>query len=235
MRKETFMQRSEFLKKLMGFLGLLGVSAGSKAYDSPDALDQKGKKLYVLSGFVKGFQYQKADDLLEVMQPGEPLELQREPQNQYDAHAIAIYYAGKKIGYVARVQNKALSNLMDAGILIPEAEIAYVEKCAAPWENIHFAVVAYGKPDKSVEHLRVVQKPEYKSLIQGGDDFYNALVRNSSNNSIYSVIHESFPNGYEFNNAVNDSRILVNTAKLPIRSVPSRLVKNRLKVGDYDP
>ena len=41
--------------------------------------------------------------------------LQREPRNDYDQRAIAVCTrAGAKLGYLPRVDNHALSNLMDA-------------------------------------------------------------------------------------------------------------------------
>jgi hypothetical protein len=44
-----------------------------------------------------------------------PVQLVREPQNEYDKRAIAVFMYGKKIGYVAKEQNYALSQMMDNG------------------------------------------------------------------------------------------------------------------------
>ena len=55
--------------------------------------------------------------------PGDALALRREPDNDYDARAVSIWSVqGEKLGYVPRVENQALANLMDAG-LVPVARV----------------------------------------------------------------------------------------------------------------
>ena len=52
--------------------------------------------------------------------------LRREPENGYDARAVAVWTTeGAKLGYVPRIHNQALANLMDAG-LRPVARVAAV-------------------------------------------------------------------------------------------------------------
>ena len=41
----------------------------------------------------------------------------REPENEFDCWAIAIYLNNYKLGYVPRVQNEIIARLMDAGKL----------------------------------------------------------------------------------------------------------------------
>lgn len=38
-----------------------------------------------------------------------------EPENPYDAHAVALYFKKTKIGYIPRVNNKEISKLLEAG------------------------------------------------------------------------------------------------------------------------
>ena len=53
----------------------------------------------------------------ERLAPGDALALRREPENGYDARAVSIWSArGEKLGYVPRIHNEALANLMDAGL-----------------------------------------------------------------------------------------------------------------------
>ena len=53
----------------------------------------------------------------ERLAPGEALALRREPENGYDARAVSVWsQAGEKLGYVPRIHNQALANLMDAGL-----------------------------------------------------------------------------------------------------------------------
>ena len=48
--------------------------------------------------------------------PDDRLVLLREPGNDYDPRAVSVWSTnGRKLGYVPRVANEALANLMDAG------------------------------------------------------------------------------------------------------------------------
>jgi hypothetical protein len=50
--------------------------------------------------------------------PEKVLTMKREPNNQYDEHAIAIYCDSIRIGFVPAEMNLVCSRLMDAGKLI---------------------------------------------------------------------------------------------------------------------
>jgi HIRAN domain-containing protein len=51
------------------------------------------------------------------LQVGEPLELRREPDNQYDPHATFVVFKGQtKVGYVPRQYSKLISRLLDSGV-----------------------------------------------------------------------------------------------------------------------
>lgn len=62
-----------------------------------------------------GFRYHKAADVFDHLQPGEPLDLVREPGNPYDANAVRVEWNGHKLGYVPRRDNAALAWAMDRG------------------------------------------------------------------------------------------------------------------------
>ena len=47
--------------------------------------------------------------------PDTVLRMVRQPQNEHDEHAIAIYYEEHRIGYVPQELNLVISRLMDAG------------------------------------------------------------------------------------------------------------------------
>lgn len=50
---------------------------------------------------------------------GAMLHLVREPDNDYDARAVAVFTPeGVKLGYVPRVENQPIANLMDAGLAL---------------------------------------------------------------------------------------------------------------------
>jgi hypothetical protein len=57
----------------------------------------------------------KRQDILCQVEPGEPVELKREPQNPYDFNAISVTVHGETVGYVAREDAAILAPLLDAG------------------------------------------------------------------------------------------------------------------------
>lgn len=60
--------------------------------------------------FVEGF-----EELTSGMEVGEVLELRRMPRNKYDSAAVSVLRSNSHIGYVPRVDNKAIASLMDSG------------------------------------------------------------------------------------------------------------------------
>ena len=57
----------------------------------------------------------KRQDILCDVEPGEPVELIREPQNPYDPNAIAVTIGGETVGYITREDASVLAPLLDAG------------------------------------------------------------------------------------------------------------------------
>lgn len=67
-----------------------------------------------------GSQYQDLQNhVIPKLQENDPLVLIREPNNEADKHAIAVYTTtGLKLGYLPREHNLILSRLMDEGNLL---------------------------------------------------------------------------------------------------------------------
>ena len=51
----------------------------------------------------------------DALAPGRPLELRRDPANEFDANAIAVYAAGEQAGFVPRELAAELADELDAG------------------------------------------------------------------------------------------------------------------------
>ena len=66
-----------------------------------------------LKHHIEGEEDQKRiDDLI----PGAELQLYREPDNEYDEWAIAVYITDDdKLGYISRFKNETIARMMDAG------------------------------------------------------------------------------------------------------------------------
>jgi len=212
------MKRSTFIKGVAGMLGLAVLPLSVKAAKS---------KIYLLQDFVRGFRFYKGPELLKQIQTGEKLRLQREKENKQDALAIAVYYKNEKIGFVPKEKNEVLSALMDGGVAELHAEITHLELDAETWENVHFAIYLLGEESKEIPaYLKTVIQPEYASLIKTGDELYEALVENSSNNAVYGLIHNAFPKGEDMDKAVRDESIIISNRKIPEHLAPLNLLVN---------
>jgi len=62
----------------------------------------------VVSNYIPG-----AEDFVKTLQPGLPVTLVREPANEHDRNAIAVWVEGRKIGYLPKKQNVALAAFID--------------------------------------------------------------------------------------------------------------------------
>ncbi len=69
-----------------------------------------------LSDFaIAGFQYYDGVDVFGKLKIGTEVELIPEPDNPHDGYAVAIYFKGKKLGFIPRTQNRLISKLLHFG------------------------------------------------------------------------------------------------------------------------
>jgi hypothetical protein len=74
------------------------------------------RPIVLLRTRVNGEHYYEAGASLQTLAPGAPLTLRREPTNAHDRRAIELFdAAGRKLGYVPRIDNPAVARMMDAG------------------------------------------------------------------------------------------------------------------------
>ena len=73
------------------------------------------------------------------MRVGDPLRLEREPDNMHDARAISVQWQGHKLGYVPRAQNAALAWAMDRGESL-DARVSRLQPHRDPRKRIEFEV-----------------------------------------------------------------------------------------------
>lgn len=93
-----------------------------------------------------GFQYHRGERLWPQLRPGQSLALIREPENPYDGRAVRIDWNGAKLGYLPRLDNAAVSQLLDRGQPL-EARIAGLAESRDPWQRV--AVEVYLVTDGS--------------------------------------------------------------------------------------
>ena len=68
------------------------------------------------------FRGSEAKRIANSLEEGDAVQLEREPDNQYDANAVACYAQGEHIGYIPAANNTALALAMDDMVEV-EAEV----------------------------------------------------------------------------------------------------------------
>lgn len=89
---------------------------------------------------VAGFQYHEGEAVWGQLRAGQALRLWREPNNRYDKRAVRVEWNGHKLGYLPRVENAAVSQMMDSGQPLV-ARIARLGESRNPWERVVVEVV----------------------------------------------------------------------------------------------
>ena len=89
---------------------------------------------------VAGFQYHAGEAIWPLLSNGAPLTLVRESANPYDERAVRVDWNGHKLGYVPRIENTAVAQLLDRGDKL-SAHIAELKQSRDPWERVKFAIV----------------------------------------------------------------------------------------------
>ncbi len=168
------MKRNDFLKRLIGI-------AGFGTYNLQTIIPKR--KIYLEQFFVAGFRHYKGMKILENLQVNDLLELRREPENEHDDCAIALYWQQEKIGFLPSNLNALLSRLIDAKALPLIGTITHLNKKVKPWESV--AVAIYFMQDDAFEipahaaHLQQIQQPVYQSkLSKAKRDLYKEIFDN---------------------------------------------------------
>ena len=82
----------------------------------PNSLQPFSREIFLLDIVVAGTTHcPKIDEVFPHLEKGLVLRMQRQPQNEHDKNAIAIYYKDMRVGWVPRELNLIISRLMDAG------------------------------------------------------------------------------------------------------------------------
>lgn len=71
--------------------------------------------ILVLQCQVAGTSFRNLQEVEPLLTNQVQLELKREPGNEHDKLAIALYFAKHKIGYIPRDKNEVIARMMDAG------------------------------------------------------------------------------------------------------------------------
>ena len=125
------MNKRLFLRRVATLLGAGAVAPLTQA--SPN------REIEIQRSPVAGFQYHQGEKLWRRLRPGAALELVREPDNPYDPRAVRLDWRGRKLGYVPRRENAAVSQLLDNNQPLT-ARVVNLRESDNPWERIEFVV-----------------------------------------------------------------------------------------------
>jgi hypothetical protein len=124
------MSRRHFLK---GLLGLAGLPLAAKV------TARERRPIPLQHSPLAGFQYHHGRRLWPQLRAGQPLQLIREPDNRHDPKAVALHWRGEKIGYLPRVENHAVSQMLDNGRPL-QARITRLCKEENPWRRVEVGI-----------------------------------------------------------------------------------------------
>lgn len=127
------MSRRAFLKSFTALVSGLALPAIAHATTS----QTKAKTLQ--NSPLAGFQYHHGEMLWAQLAIGQALQLVREPDNRYDDRAVRVEWQGHKLGYIPRLDNAAVSQLLDRGERL-EAVIVRLAESSNPWERVGMEV-----------------------------------------------------------------------------------------------
>jgi len=123
------MERRSFIKSLLFFPFTLLFS--KKAPEK--------ERVLLLETVVAGFNYYYGEKIWKKLRVNDSLILKREPTNPYDENAIEIYWKKWKLGYVPRVDNSVIAQMLDRGENLL-ATITWLKVDEDPWERIGFKI-----------------------------------------------------------------------------------------------
>lgn len=117
------------------------------------------KRVYLFETKVAGFNYYegKREEVARLLVPETELILVREPENEYDDKAVAIYTEqGNKLGYVPRSENHIPAAMADADIFIGAEIVKFKAELIriAPWECLFIRIFQSMKKEKKVPSSR---------------------------------------------------------------------------------
>jgi hypothetical protein len=62
---------------------------------------------------IVGMNYIKTEEIVAALKGGEPVTLVREPNNEHDKNAVAVWFDGQRVGYIPKKQNLVLAQFID--------------------------------------------------------------------------------------------------------------------------
>jgi len=83
--------------------------------------------------------YYDAEQVLARMSAGDSVRLIREPANQYDPKAVAVYWQQHKLVFTPRLSNYAVGKMLEQGQTL-EARIVLLEPRLMPYQGFEIEI-----------------------------------------------------------------------------------------------
>lgn len=125
------MNRRLFIERIAALVGF-GMAL-------PPARASSTRQIELQRSPVAGFQYHRGESVWAELGVGEGVTLVREPDNVFDSRAVRVDWRDNKLGYVPRIDNAAVSHLLDTGQPV-SAEIISLRESPNPWDRIEFVI-----------------------------------------------------------------------------------------------
>jgi hypothetical protein len=125
------MNRRNFLAALLAAL--------VPAWLRPAEARPAARRLLIQDSPLAGFQYHEGERLWSRLHPGQVLALVREPENRHDRRAVRLEWYGRKLGYLPRGENAAVSQMLDRGVPLT-ARILELSDARDPWARVRVVV-----------------------------------------------------------------------------------------------
>ena len=129
------MNRRDFITNLLGLPFLIPFK--DTFYQSD--IGNNSKAILIQTSSIAGFQFYDGEKLWDQLSIGDILQLIQEPDNPYDENAVEIYWGKSKLGYLSRVENTAIAQMMNQEQEIT-AQISSKKKSCNPWERLAIEV-----------------------------------------------------------------------------------------------
>jgi len=114
--------------KRRGFMQALLSMSGMASLGIRPTFGRVAPRQLIQQSPLAGFQYHEGENLWPRLAIGDALQLIREPFNPYDSQAVRIDWRGQKLGYVARRDNTAVSQMLDRKVRLT----ANIAGCSMP-------------------------------------------------------------------------------------------------------
>lgn len=133
------MDRRRFLSFLLRAPLAVRVAAPLAAALPLLAQAQPRQTLLIQESPLAGFQYYEGEKLWPQLSVGTALTLVRESDNRHDKRAVRVDIRGVRLGYLPRLDNAAVSQLMDRGQDLA-ARIVTLRQDHDPWKRVEIAI-----------------------------------------------------------------------------------------------